>query len=447
MRKSILLATATLFLLSVTTNISDPSQVMGIVAPDIYQECSNFSMKHGDRVFFGSNDDKPANILAVSEATIMIYPPTAAGQGYAEFGYFTLEGRYWSRLGALNDSGLAYGTMSIPPMYVNNHPERSIRGFDNFFSKIMQHASNVEEVIEIASQTDFSDLGDTWKFQMQFADATGDSVVISPGLDGELVFTRMPVDQAYLVSTNFNRGLPKGTKAGIVESYERYDTAVTLLDNDLNKDDFSEMDARRVLDAVHTEWTGSFAASSRIFDLPNRDIYLYYYAQFDDGVKLNLADELKKGHQQIRVRDLFPQEVVERGETYHKSAIMRDMTILAILSVTVVSFFGSLSGLLFVVRNRRNDKANAVRVKLRLFMTAGISWAISFWGLLLFINNIYPPNLIKPAFPMQAMLVLGPLGALGIIVAMRAFVSLRQDQLNVSAAPGDAIVKTEGVLQ
>ena len=443
MKKYIVLSGSILLLL-LTSIIINPLQFYGMVVPDAPQECSNFSVKHGDQVFFGSNDDMPPDRLSVSEAAIRIYPPTTTGQGYAEFGYFTPEGKNWAWNGWLNESGLAIGTMSIPARSVKPHPEKPIKGVVKFLISTMRNASSVEEVIELALQTDFSfGLGDTWWFQIQFADATGDSVVISPGLDGGPVITRKPVSQAYLVSTNFNPALPEGTKAGLIDSYERYDTAVTLLEYDLNVPDFSEVNARRVLEAVHIEWFGSFAASSRVFDLQNGEIYLYHYSQFDNGVKLNLADELKKGYQQIRVRDLFPKEVLEQGESRHKSIAMRDLTTLVFFLAVVVSFLGSLIGfLVVVVRNRGNDNANAAPVKLRLFMAIGIFWSVSCWSLLQMLNNIYPPNLINPIFPMQAMLVLGPLGGFGAIVAVRAFATLRKDE---SVLPRDDQVSLEGV--
>jgi len=447
MKKYVVLSRSILFLL-LASIIVNPLQLFGIVSPDNLKECSNFTVKHGDRVFFGSNDDMHPDQLAKSEATIMIYPPNATGQGYAEFGYFTPKGRFWIRFGALNESGLAYGSMAIPTMHMNLHPEKPIRGVDSFFNTLMRKASSVEEVIEIAQRTDFYEYGDTWAFQFQFADATGDSVVISPGLDGELVFTRKPVGQAYLVSTNFNPGLPEGPKPGIIDSYERYDTAVTLLENDLNMSDFSEVNARHVLEAIHIEWFGSFAASSRVFDLKNGDIYLYHYAQFDDGVKLNLADELKKGNQQIRVRDLFSQEVIERGESRYKSVTVRDLVPLVLVIGGILSFLGSLLGLLFVqARSHRNNNTIASPAKLRLVRTSGISWTISFWSLLLLIINMYPPNLINPVFPMQVMLVLGPLGALGVIVAIRVFIALRKARVGISASSGDGNVNIEGVLR
>jgi hypothetical protein len=64
--------------------------------------------------------------------------------------------------------------MGIPAMHVNLHPERPIHGVDTFFETVFRNASSIDEVIELLEQTDLYE--------------SGDAVVISPGLDGELVF-------------------------------------------------------------------------------------------------------------------------------------------------------------------------------------------------------------------------------------------------------------------
>jgi len=391
------------------------------------QECSNFSVKHGDQVFFGSNDDMSTDSLADSETIIMIYPPNATGQGYAEFGYFTPEGKYWSRKGALNENGLAYGTMSIPTLPLNPHPEKPISGYDKLFNTLMRKVTTVDEAIQLAMQTDFSSLGDTMSFQIQIADASGDSVVISPGVDGELIFTRKPENQAYLVSTNFNAGLRSDVKWG--NEYERHDTTVTLLKQTIAQDNLSEASARNMLDAIHVENFFHFTSSSRVFDLQSGNIYLYYFSQFDDGVRINLVEEFEKGRHQILIEDLFPPETVVRGDTRYQTVRVREMVTLGSIVAAALAFIVSLiTWLTLNVLSRSPSRLNRPATKRRLLIGVGVSWVILCWSLLLFIVNTYPPNLIRPVLPLQAMLILGPLGALGAIAAIRAFILLRENK-------------------
>lgn len=268
-------------------------------------------------------------------------------------------------------------------------------------------------------------------FQIQFADASGDSVVISPGVDGELVFTRKPENQAYLVSTNFNLGFKADDKKRHENAYERYNTAVTLLQQAVAQNDLSEVSARNVLDAIHIETFSSFASSSRVFDLRAGDIYLYYFSQFDDGVRLNLTQAFEKGQQQIRLRDLFPQEVVTRGETRYQTVRIREIVTLGFMIAATLAFIILLITWLTLNVLRRNpSQSNHPATKRRVSIGMGVSWAVLCWSLLLFTLNTYPPNLIRPVFPLQAMQVLGPLGTLGIIVVVRAFILLQRSALH-----------------
>ncbi|HSG43319.1 MAG TPA: hypothetical protein VLA72_09200 [Anaerolineales bacterium] len=386
-------------------------QTPAMVVRNAPQECSNFSVKHGNQVFFGSNDDQYPNSIFDAEAMINIYPPTYQGAGYAEFGYWFADSRTWSRKGAVNENGFVVGTMSVPTLPLNPHPEKPISGFDKLFDTLMREGTTVEEAIQLVKQTDFSSLGDTMSFQIQFADASGDSVVISPGVDGELVFTRKPENQAYLVSTNFNVGLQSDGKWG--NEYERHDTAVTLLQKTVAQNDLSETSVRNVLDAIHIETFSSFASSSRVFDLRTGDIYLYYFSQFDDGVRFNIAEAIEKGEQQILLRDLFSQETVTRGETRYQTVRIREMVTVGFMIAAALAFIGLLVIWLALRLRDRESSQRKPATRRWLSIGMGVSWAILCWSLLLFIVNSYPPNLIKPQFPMQAMLIFGPLGAIG----------------------------------
>jgi hypothetical protein len=431
MKKYIILCGSILLLL-LTSIIVTPLQFFGMVAPDISQECSNFSVKHGNQVFFGSNDDSAPNKIYDAEAMINIYPPTFQGAGYAEFGYWFAESRTWSRLGAVNENGFAVGTMSIPTLPLNSHPEKPISSYDELFDTLMRKGTTVEEAIQLAKQTDFSSLGDTMSFQIQFADATGDSVVISPSLDGELVFTRKSESQAYLVSTNFNAGFQSDFQWG--NEYERHNTAVTLLQQTVAQNDLSEKSVRNVLDSIHIETLSSFASSSRVFDLRTGDIYLYYFSQFNDGVKLNLFEEFEKGQHQIRLRDFFSQETVTRGETRYQMVRVREMVTMGFVFAAALAFIVLLiTWLVLRLRGRAPSRRNPA-TRRRLSIGMGISWAVLCWSLLLFIVNSYPPNLIRPLLPMYVKLLMpmyvkllmGPIGAVGIMITVRDIIGLRK---------------------
>jgi tetratricopeptide (TPR) repeat protein len=77
---------------------------------------------------------------------------------------------------------------------------------------------------------------------------------------------------------------------------------------------------RRILNAVHyEEYSGSMTATlySYICDLKKGDIYIYYFHNFEDVVKINLEEELEKGERVQSIASLFPYEsfAAERYKT------------------------------------------------------------------------------------------------------------------------------------
>jgi hypothetical protein len=82
-----------------------------------------------------------------------------------------------------------------------------------------------------------------------------------------------------------------------------------------NEDNLTVNSIRDILDATHQE--GTYATRySNIFDLNNRDIYIYQNYLFHDVVRLNLDEELaKESEEYLLISDLFaqsnPQETQE----------------------------------------------------------------------------------------------------------------------------------------
>jgi hypothetical protein len=147
--------------------------------------------------------------------------------------------------------------------------------------------------------------------QKQFADASGDAVLISPGPDGELVFTRKPPGDGYLVSTNFNVTDPSH---GYGYPCQRYETAQGILGQLVEGNSaLTVQDAAHVLDAVHQEGGTSWTIESLVADLPNGMIYLYYFYQFDKPVVLDVAQELANPRAAGPLSALFPDDVQEEA--------------------------------------------------------------------------------------------------------------------------------------
>ncbi len=268
--------------------------------------CTVFTIAKGESVFFGGNDDyiNPDSYYWVDPGdssrygVIWIGAPDNVQQG-------------------VNEKGLAYDANGLPRVDVNPHSERiPVSGDYSIYPILIMHeCSTVEEVITwINSHQWHSYMHD----QMQFADATGDAVIISAGKDGELVFTRKPSGDGFLVSTNFN-------VANTANSYGypcwRYDKAQELLGQLLNNTkQITTKDATSVLEAVHTEKGSSWTLESLVADLVNGVVYLYYYYQYDRPVILNVKEELSNPREAGPLSNLFPDDVrQEAGRRYNQA--------------------------------------------------------------------------------------------------------------------------------
>jgi hypothetical protein len=288
--------------------------------------CTVFTVSKGENVFFGGNDDyiNPDSYYWVDPGdsgkygVIWIGTPDNVQQG-------------------VNEKGLAYDANGLPRVNVNSHPERiPVTGAYTIYPiRILHECASVEQVIDwINSHQWHSYMQD----QMQFADATGDAVIISAGKDGEVVFTRKPEGDGFLVSTNFNVANPSD---GYGFPDWRYDRAQNILDRLVNGEGIITLkDITDVLDSVHLERGSSWTIESMAADLVSGDVWLYYYYQFDNPLKLNVKDELAHPREPGPLSKLFPEEVrkvaKQRYElTVSKSRLCRNIGIFWTASILV----------------------------------------------------------------------------------------------------------------
>ncbi len=257
--------------------------------------CTVFTISKGDKVFFGGNDDyiNPDSYYWIDPGNVDRYGVVWIGQpDNVQQG--------------VNEQGLAYDSNGLPRVNVNSHTERiPVSGsYTSYPIHILHECATVEEVIVwVKTHRWHSFMHD----QMQFADATGDAVIISAGPDGEVAFTRKPPGDGFLVSTNFNVARPSN---GFGHPCRRYDRALELLGRLVNREgELTVQDAASVLDAVHQEGGAGWTLSSLAADLPNGVIYLYYFYQFDKPVVLHVEKELANPRVPGPLSELFPDDV------------------------------------------------------------------------------------------------------------------------------------------
>lgn len=257
--------------------------------------CTVFTVSKGDQVFFGGNDD-----YINPDSYYWVDPGDSHDYGAIWIG--TTDDVQQG----VNEKGLAYDANGLPRVDTNPHPEREpvSGGYTSYPIRILHECATVEEVITWVSTHQWhSYMHD----QMQFADASGDAVIISAGADGELVFTRKPHGDGYLVSTNFNVANPAN---GYGYPCWRYETATKMLSKLVNREgDLTYHDATNVLDAVHVSGGTSWTIKSLVADLPNGIVYLYYFHQFDRPLMLNVAEEIANPRSEGPLSKLFPEDV------------------------------------------------------------------------------------------------------------------------------------------
>ena len=304
------------------------------------QSCTIMTIAKDDIVLFANNEDWHS-----PELLIGFYPASDAGFGSVEVGFRHSDGSIEFG-GAVNEKGLAWDINSLPTSALNPHPEKPYSyETDNYFDTISRKAKSVEEAIQIAQEFDF---GESMSMQIHVADATGDAVVISAGPDNELAFTRKGRGEGYLVSTNFNLANPDNGTRGW-----RFETATSMLEKMGGNERVIDYTGS-VLEAVHLSNLTTYTMYSYIFDLRNRKIYLYYMAQYNERIELDISDELAKGQRIIEMKELFSQSTVETGDAAYKRFELRftGAKIAFVLAVLIIAV--ALSA--FVMQKSRKGK-------------------------------------------------------------------------------------------
>jgi hypothetical protein len=307
----------------------------------LQQSCTNISLTRDGQVLFANNEDTHFRDLVIG-----FFPAGSEGYGSVHVGFRQPDGVIQFG-GVMNDKGLAWDLNTAPRSPLNPHPEKPYsHEEDNYLSTISKQAATVEEAIQIARRFDF---GDSMAYQFHIADASGDAVVISAGLDGELAFTRKDQVDSYLLLTNFNPANHKDREVGW-----RYQTASAMLEEIDSSSGSIYAYAGGILDAVHLNNLTSYTLYSNIFDLKNKEIHLYYMAQYDEVVVLNLADELARGARVVDMREFFSPETVAAGDAaYHRFEARFNAAKIAVIALVVGIVAG---GAFLAVRKTRKQQ-------------------------------------------------------------------------------------------
>lgn len=297
-----------------------PSVTAAAFSRPAVDSCSVFAVKQWDTVYLGNNEDYP-----YAESCYWVDPGDGGEYDVLYYGLDDLRPR-----GGVNAEGLCYDATGLPDALLNRHFDRTPLKI-HFPVLALRYCATVEEVIALAQTYDW---GRHMRYQALFADATGGAVVISPGPDGELAFTRKSEGNAYLIATNFNRA---DRNRGNYPC-ERYEQAVVMLEKTKTGTDLTVELCRDVLAAVDQNESGAYTLYSTIIDPVEGLVYVYYLRQFHRGTVLDVAELLETGEAVYSMRALFPVSLVARAEAAipREPADVRSHVATALLLVAVI---------------------------------------------------------------------------------------------------------------
>jgi len=263
--------------------------------------CSVFTVEFNGSVFFGNNEDEGGS----RKNTRVWFVPASDNftYGCAYFGFYDNQPGADDvdnlAIGGINTQGLCFDALGIPPPHlVLSNISGPTRSRIDDWGTILSECASVQEVIQWNLN---HNMGGYWYNQLHWADVSGDAVIISPGSNDSLAFTRKVSD--HLISTNFNLAGYNLSDPTTYYPCDRYRTIQTILNIYLSNDELTIEYVRDILDAVHFPETSEYIGTVyyTIFDLKSRDIYLYILGDYDQVFTLNLDEELEKGEHEMRI--------------------------------------------------------------------------------------------------------------------------------------------------
>jgi len=248
--------------------------------------CTVISAAQDDMILSGTNKDWH-NI----NTRIQVKPATEGKYGRIYFGYQVSQG--FQNVGGINEHGLWYDGASLPERYdvANYYSKPTVQG--ELCEKALEECASVEEVIEMYS-TYYTR---HWDGHSMWADRFGNSVIIEFG-ERDVVFVNK--QGIYQVMTNFY--VSDSTDIRWYNSY-RYKVAQYLFEH---ASSITVNLFKSILDATHQVGVEP-TVFSNIYDLKNREIYIYNFHNYSEVVKLDVDEELQKGENYYSLPELFHQ--------------------------------------------------------------------------------------------------------------------------------------------
>jgi hypothetical protein len=256
---------------------------LSLVAIQPASACTIFSVAHGGKIFVGNNEDAPYSF----PDKMWFVPASDRAHGRVCFGW------YCFAQGGMNDQGLFMDWAVTPNAGTNKSDKPSFEG--NIVERVLANCTTVEEAVALFQKYAYP--GNDAHFLI--ADRAGSSVV-GEWIDGR--FKPVRKSGPYQLITNFLLSDPERGNYPC----RRYATASKMLDNSGKT---TVQGCAAMLKAVSADWTDGDSRGgtkySNVFDLANREVYVYYRRNFDKPIRVNLARELRKGLHEVDLKEAF----------------------------------------------------------------------------------------------------------------------------------------------
>lgn len=245
--------------------------------------CFILFITDGANVFVANHEDWYAR-----DAEVTFVP--AAGKKFGMV-YFDFASEKAAQ-GGMNTAGLFFdGTRTPNAPYPDN--DKKIDCHCYIWTKILEECSTVEQAIEYVKRYNIPELED---IHVMFADKLGNSAVVGI-YDGRLQIHHR--SGTYQLLTNFNLSNPS---YGDEPVCRRFAAADSMLHIDST---VSIHNLQNILAKTNQE---ELTVYSNIYNLTTTEVYVYsVYTRnnFTNKIKLNLAEELKKGKHSVLIEKLF----------------------------------------------------------------------------------------------------------------------------------------------
>lgn len=289
--------------------------------------CTIFSGQQEGKVLVGNNEDWMYSI----SSNICIAAPAEDSFGRI---YFSLSSYVQ---GGMNEKGLFYDGATCPESKIpvlEGKPQVDM----NFGELILSRCANVKEAVEMVKQIN---IPGSFSDHIMLADESGSSVVVE-WVENELRI--IPKEGSYQIATNFWLSNPKlgGNPCS------RYDKVEEMLkgSNAVTVDNF-----KQILKATAQNWGDGGTKYSNIYDLKNKEVYVYNKADFEKSSRIKLKEELaklEKGQKRtLRLEELSLQSGGSKSEKQYDSSLL----IFVLPAVVLLSAF-SLFFIIIKVRQK-----------------------------------------------------------------------------------------------